>query len=456
MNEKDLYKSLGLSIQQCEVLGVKPLSIEKDGFRVKVNPGGEMYKTMLEYTSGMNIIFDEINSLDSNIEQRINEEEKNIPKLIDNLLMTAILLNGTDLHFEIYEDIFRVRIRIDGKLEVLKEIDFGMYQQVATKIKIMADMDISEKRIPQDGRFTFHHDNRDIDIRVSTSPTIWGEKLVLRILNGSGNILTIEDLGLSFEQKVFMEKLTQQSGGLVLFSGPTNSGKTTSIFALLQLLNKEDVNIITIEDPVEYRVYGLNQIQINKKSGLDFAQGLRTVLRQDPDILMVGEIRNKETATIALRAALTGVLVFSTIHSENSISTIFRLLDMGMEPYLIAESILAIVSQRLVNCLCPYCKEEEVVVDPYFFNEPKNIYTERGCSKCNKGNKGRKGVFEILPFDSQIRRQIYNRASIDKIQQLCEVKQISTLKKEFSKGLLKGEYSLKEVQKKINTLQGIL
>lgn len=443
---EELYKYLGITKSRCEHMGISPLKYEEGRLWISLNAEGEKYRSLVLHRAQVPV---EIIPMGSEERPRIFSNDP--VTFLDEIVLEAMEQKASDIHLEIFQEVFRVRIRVNGKLKCICERERSIYPSVLSRIKILSQLDISEKRLPQDGRFTFEGDP-PVDIRVSIAPTIWGEKAVLRLLNKYAADYTLSTIGLTPEQRNFMSRLLEQPGGLVLFSGPTNSGKTTSIYALLQELNTMDKNIITIEDPVEYRLQGVNQIQINTKAKMDFNEGLRTVLRQDPDVLVIGEIRNRESATIALRAALTGILVFSTIHSEDSVSTIVRLREMGMEPYLIAEGLLSVISQRLIRPLCPYCKEEVTVHDRHFFDGQVRLYQGSGCPRCEGGYLGRKGFFEILPFDGQIRRAIYDGVDMNRLNQLCRGKKYTDLKTELRKSLEKGEISLSEAKSAIHTL----
>lgn len=304
---------------------------------------------------------------------------------VNQLLRDAIIKQASDIHIEPYDTYCRIRFRCDGLLIEIATIPLHFADRVITRLKIMAQMNIAERRLPQDGRMKSEF-NKKIDIRVSTCPTLFGEKIVLRLLNNQTIPLAIETLGMTNEQQqLFLEKL-QQPQGLILVTGPTGSGKTITLYSALQSLNHAEKNISSVEDPVEIELPGINQINANTKIGLDFATVLRTLLRQDPDIIMVGEIRDLETATIALQAAQTGHLVFSTLHTNSAIETIARLQAMGIEPYQWTSSISLVIAQRLVRKLCAYCRDNSA----------------EGCGECHNGYLGRTGVFELLPITKHI------------------------------------------------------
>jgi general secretion pathway protein E/type IV pilus assembly protein PilB len=329
------------------------------------------------------------------------------------LIYEAHSIGSSDIHIESYEDECRVRFRIDGKLIERYAIAKEEYPAFINKIKIKSNLDIAEKRLPQDGRIFFRDENSNIDIRVSVLPSMFGEKVVMRLLNKESTDIDIHKLGFAEEQlEVYLEG-TKKSHGIILISGPTGSGKTTTLYATLKVLNRADVNILTIEDPIEYTLKGINQVQLKEAIGLSFASALRTFLRQDPDIIMLGEIRDGETAQMATRAALTGHLVLSTIHTNSAIGTITRLADMNVPGYLVANTLNLSVAQRLVRVLCPACKSEQTF-DPAFLpknytvkNIPEKHSVAIGCENClYTGYKGRKAVYEVIPITGEIANNI--------------------------------------------------
>lgn len=370
--------------------------------------------------------------VDSYESTEIDEENDNIKlgnidnapvvKLVNSIISEAVKMRASDIHIEPFENDLRVRYRIDGDLQEIMKLSIKSHPPIVTRIKIMGKMDIAEKRIPQDGRVEFIVNEKQIDMRLSTLPTVYGEKIVIRLLDRDSFLFSKEDLGFNKENLKQFNKILRQPYGIILVTGPTGSGKTTTLYAVLKELNTIDKNIITIEDPVEYKIDGINQVQVNNKSGLTFANGLRSILRQDPDIIMVGEIRDSETAEIAVRAAITGHLVLSTLHTNDTASTIARLIDMGIEPYMVSSSVVGIISQRLVKKLCDNCKI------PYKANdlekkllgkeENENIilYKPGLCNKCVNGYKGRTGIQEVMPINEEIRRLISNGAMTDEIK----------------------------------------
>ncbi len=336
-------------------------------------------------------------------------------RLVNSIITRAVSENASDIHMEPRETRFVVRMRIDGVLREILDVPTEMQDSVISRLKIMSDMDIAQRRVPQDGRINFRSQQGEIDLRVSTMPTIYGEKVVLRLLKKEASMLTMEGIGLRGTNLTrFKQLVHNNSDGVLLVVGPTGSGKSSTMYTMIRNLNSESVNLITLEDPVEYNLDGVNQVQINEKAGITFANTLRAVLRQDPDIIGVGEIRDNETAQIAMRAALTGHLVISTIHTNNAKSSIDRLLGIGVEPYLIASSVKGIISQRLVRRICPHCRkpytpdESELALLQMKNNgQPITFYKGEGCPECFKtGYRGRIAVFELLVFTSAIKRAI--------------------------------------------------
>lgn len=345
----------------------------------------------------------------------INEIDGDYNNFLPGLLREAGMLRSSDIHIEIYEEQCRIRFRVDGKLTQRYRFSREKYPALVNRIKIQAHLDIAEKRLPQDGRIIFKDDNTGVDIRVSVLPTLYGEKVVLRLLNKDIGNVSLNDLGFTEDQLTRYLNAIQKPHGIVLISGPTGSGKTTTLYASLKLLNRENVNILTIEDPVEYTLEGINQVQVKEDIGLTFAAALRTFLRQDPDIIMLGEIRDHESAQMAIRAALTGHLVFSTIHTNSAYGTITRLLDMNIPPYLLSNTLNLSMAQRLVRLLCPHCKKEEPFSASLFppgVKLPFEIdrhYVARGCESCfYTGYSGRKAIYELIPVDADTAEKIKN------------------------------------------------
>ncbi|RLG54638.1 MAG: type II secretion system protein GspE, partial [Candidatus Hydrothermarchaeota archaeon] len=341
--------------------------------------------------------------------------EAPVIKLVNLLLSQAVRARASDIHIEPYQREVKVRYRIDGVLYNMHTLPKRFHSAITSRVKVMAKLDIAERRLPQDGRIMIKIGDRDVDIRVSIIPTTFGERVVLRLLDKRSIFYSLEEIGLSPEKLELMNRIIRGANGIILVTGPTGSGKTTTLYAALEKINSPDKNIITIEDPVEYQLPGIGQIQVNPKIGLTFANGLRSIVRQDPDVILVGEIRDLETAEIAIHAALTGHLVFSTLHTNDAPGAITRLIDMGIEPFLVASALVAVIAQRLVRTICPYCREpyqpekgllREVGLDPSEL-EGKEFYRGKGCSECfGTGYRGRTGIFEILQVDDAIRSLI--------------------------------------------------
>lgn len=356
-----------------------------------------------------------------------------VVKLVNNLISQAVKLKASDIHIEPVEKQVRIRYRIDGELMEAMTPDKSSHAAITTRIKIMGGMDIAEKRIPQDGRVEMLIDGHEIDMRLSVFPTVYGEKIVIRLLDRSGDVMNKEQLGFTKENLSRFNQIIKYPHGIILVTGPTGSGKTTTLYAAMKELNTVDKNIITIEDPVEYHLNGINQSQVNNKAGLTFAGGLRSILRQDPDIIMVGEIRDEETAHIAVRAAITGHLVLSTVHTNDTASTISRLVDMGIEPYLLSGSVVGIIAQRLVRRICNNCKisytASKTDCEALGLPEDTVLYKGAGCNLCSQtGHSGRMAIHEVLPITKRVREAIENRERVDRIKQIATEQGMRTLR----------------------------
>lgn len=367
-----------------------------------------------------------------------------------NIIHEAKAIGSSDIHFEVFENIRKVRFRIDGKLIERFLISKAEYPKIVNQLKIKAGLDIAEKRLPQDGRINIKTQTEEFDIRVSSLPTLHGEKIVLRLLSKDTTNIQLEVLGFTEQELRSYTQAVKSQNGIILISGPTGSGKTTTLYATLKLLNTNDTNILTIEDPIEYTLEGINQVQLKESIGLDFAKSLRTFLRQDPDIIMVGEIRDVSTANIAIRASLTGHLVLSTIHTNSAWATISRLIDMGVPPFLIASTLKVSVAQRLVRKLCNHCKTSEAVTSSVFpenFNIPKNLtkhYKANGCAKCyHTGYSGRKAIYEIIPITKELTEKIKNNSL--EVDDYLTAKNIRTLQQNALDLVAKGETSIDEI-----------
>ena len=380
-----------------------------------------------------------------------------IVKIVNSIIHQAVYLKASDIHFEPLEDALRVRFRIDGILKEIMTLPKVSSQAIVSRLKIMANMDIAEKRLPQDGRIQLTINNTEIDLRCSSIPTILGEKIALRILDKSNAILSLDKLGLTPEVLTQYKKLVSIAYGMILLTGPAGSGKTTTLYATLKEIDSITKNIVTIEDPVEYLLPGINQIGVNQKAGLTFAGGLKSILRQDPDIILVGEIRDPETANIAVRAATTGHLVLSTLHTNDAAGALPRLIHMGVENYLVASALAGVVAQRLVRKICPYCKEEYLLPvessQAMFMGLNKEVvlFRGRGCTKCdNTGYLGRMAIHELLPVTGRIRKLIMEKASSERIKQAAIAEGMISLKDDGIIKALKGLTTIDEVMRVAN------
>lgn len=384
------------------------------------------------------------------IENNIKKDDLLLVKLIDYIIEYAILTNSSDIHFEGSNDDVVVRVRTDGVLNNLCKLKNTHHQRLISRIKILSNLDYTIKNIPQDSRFTYKFKNESIDIRVATTPTVFNEKIVLRILDKLKIEYTKEGIGLFGNNLEKVNKLINQPSGIILSVGPTGCGKSSTIYTLLEDIKSEDINIMTIEDPVEYKISGINQINIDEKSGFTFEKGLEAILRLDPDKIMIGEIRNAQAARTAFRASITGRMIFSTLHTSDCPSTIIRLQDMGIENYLISAGLMGIISQRLVRKLCTCKKKVVEYVDIY--NEELTFYKPVGCEKCKKGYLGRIAVFEILILNQKLKEAINKNKSLDELNKIALDSGMVPLKEELKKLLLNGETSLNEIYKNIITI----
>jgi general secretion pathway protein E len=383
-----------------------------------------------------------------------NTSDAPIIKLVNHILSQSIKARASDIHIEPYRDSFKVRYRVDGILYDLLSPPKWIQASLISRIKVMAKMNIAEKRLPQDGRMNVKIGNQEIDVRLSTIPTSFGERVVLRLLNKSSSLIGMPELGLTPENLVLLKNLVTSPNGIILITGPTGSGKTTTLYAILSSINSPDINIITIEDPIEYQINGISQIQVNPKINLTFASGLRSIVRQDPDVVLVGEIRDHETAEIAVQSALTGHLVFSTLHTNDSASAITRLVDIGIEPFLISSSVIAVVSQRLVRVLCPHCKVSQVPDDiilesigiPFEEARQGNIFQSKGCEKCfQTGYRGRIGIFEIMLVGSELKSLILKAFDANRILKEALRLRLVTLRQDGIRKVLEGITTVEEI-----------
>jgi type IV pilus assembly protein PilB len=431
--------------------------------RVAVAPDSEIMKAVNQHyqmEDSMSDILKNIDLKSVNVGDEVDlsklkniAEEAPVIKLVNYLLTQAHHNRASDIHIEPDENILRVRNRIDGVLYDVASLPKYLQAAVISRTKIMSDLNIAVKRAPQDGRFQLDIEGNPIDFRVSTFPTIYGENVVMRLLDARSILVSLEELGLSKVDLERFKQLLQSPYGIVLVTGPTGSGKTTTLYSALNMLNTPKKNILTVEDPVEYRIFGIRQSQVNPKAGLTFANGLRSILRQDPDVIMVGEIRDLETAEIAVHAALTGHLVLSTIHTNDAVSTVSRLIDMGVKPFLIASAVIGIVAQRLVRMLCNECKEpykptEEMLARSGMPLPGKDVtfYVGKGCSACKDiGYRGRKGIFELMVMSDRIREQISSKASMSAIQKAAREEGMGTMRENGMEKVLAGITTIEEV-----------
>ena len=380
-----------------------------------------------------------------------------IIKLVNMLLFQALKLRASDIHLQPYADRLQVRMRIDGVLYDMEAIPKRAQEAITSRVKVMGKMDIAERRLPQDGRASIRIGDGDVDVRISTVPVTSGERVVFRILDKTTKVYTLDQIGLSQDNQRNIERYINYSHGIIFVTGPTGSGKTTTLYGCLDAINAPDLNILTIEDPVEYNLDGISQVQVNVKKGLTFANGLRSFLRQDPDVMMVGEVRDNETADIAIRAALTGHLVFSTVHTNDSASTITRLIDIGVEPYLVSSSLLLVIAQRLLRTVCPNCKElttpdkqmlfqlEDLRLTPDRFPDGK-IAVGKGCDECfHSGYSGRTAIYEVMPVDGAVQKQIIDLATASEIKRGALERGLNTLRMDGVDKLLAGQTTPDEV-----------
>lgn len=394
---------------------------------------------------------------------REQQEGNSAPTIqfVNALIERAFDERASDIHLEPQAEEMVVRMRVDGLLHQMLTVPADLKNMVVSRLKIMGSMDIAERRVPQDGHTTVQVRGHVIDLRISTIPTVYGEKLVLRLLDKSSQNLTKTGLGFEGRDLEKYEALLKNSGGVILLVGPTGSGKSTTMCAMLRQLCSEETNIMTLEDPVEYDIPGVNQCQINEKTGMTFAAGLRAILRQDPDIISVGEIRDGETAQIAVRAAITGHLVLSTLHTNDAVSVIDRLEDIGVEPYLISSALRGVISQRLVRKICPHCKKaykphaEELEMLGMPEDSDAVFYRGEGCQECfHTGTRGRRAVFEILTLNSHLRRMVSNKADSETVKETALREGFVTMKENCRRLVLRGEISAAEAAKAINSTAG--
>lgn len=379
--------------------------------------------------------------------------ESPIVKIVRSMIQQSVREGASDIHIEPMEHCVRVRSRVDGMLQEDAVYSTNMLGAMTARIKIISGLDISEKRKPQDGRLTYIVDGVEFDVRVSILPTVYGEKTVMRLTKKQGLTQEKKYLGLYPDDEARLDGIMNNPHGIILVTGPTGSGKSTTCYTVLNELNKPDVNIITVEDPVEANIAGINQVQVNVKAGLTFASALRSILRQDPDIIMIGEIRDGETAQIAVQASITGHLVISTLHTNSTSASVTRLIDMGVEPYMIGDAVVGIIAQRLVRRLCPECKvphvatQREKTLLGYKGDEPITIYEPGGCEKCGTGYKGRRAIYEIMPISANIRRVLHDTVTAEIIQNTAVAEGMNTLQMAGARNVIEGITSVAEMMR---------
>jgi len=422
----------------------------------------DLTEAINKYTTSDDAVVEAIERVNDDTENantQLSESEKEaedapIVKLVNLIITEAVRDRASDIFIEPQEKDVRVRYRIDGVLHEVMRSMKHIQAGVTSRIKIMAGLDIAERRLPQDGRFGLVVDKRPIDLRVATLPTIHGEQVILRILEKDQIMMELDDLGFSPDALERFKKSLIKPYGAILITGPTGSGKTTTLYAVLNMINSKEKNLITVEDPIEYRLPGVNQVQINTKTGLSFASALRSILRHDPDIIMIGEIRDRETASIAIESALTGHLVLSTLHTNNAPATLTRLIEMGIEPFLVGSAIDCIVSQRLARRLCMRCREsyqptfDELVEAGYKIDgsEPTKLYRAYGCRECgNTGYYGRVGLYEVMVMSEGIERLLVEKASVDEIAELAISEGMKTLREDGLEKVRMGLTSIEEL-----------
>ena len=445
-------------------LGVEPILVDATVLRDSIDKiSGDASANALEVLDDENLedieFVDEDESGGENVTQADAESDTPVVRFVNKLLMDAIKLGASDIHIEPYEKRLRVRYRVDGVLHESASPPISLANRLVARIKILSRLDIAERRVPQDGRLKLAGQRKTkIDFRVSTLPTVHGEKVVMRLLDSSGASLKLSDLGMEADQLVHYEAAVKKPYGMVLVTGPTGSGKTVSLYSALSMLNQPETNISTVEDPVEINLDGINQVAINERANLTFSVALRSFLRQDPDIIMVGEIRDLETAEIAIKASQTGHLVLSTLHTNDATATIMRMLNMGIAPYNVAGSINLIMAQRLARRLCSNCKQPidlppETLIDAGVKEDDidsVNAFEAIGCDACTNGYKGRAGIFQVLPVSDKLTSMILKSAGQDELESQASEEGVSTLRESALKKFATGQLSLAEVERVTN------
>ena len=407
---------------------------------------------------GLDTDYDEVADLMSGTEDLLNVANRApIIRLVNMILFQALKMRASDVHIQPFEDKVLVRYRIDGVLYDMESPPKSVQEAIVSRVKVMGKMDIAERRIPQDGRASIRVGDSEVDVRISSVPTNYGERIVMRLLDKSAGIFELDELGFNDRQRELMEQVIHLSHGIIFVTGPTGSGKSTTLYAVLSQINSTDKNIITIEDPIEYHLDNISQIQVSTKKGLTFAAGLRSLLRQDPDIMMVGEVRDEETARISIQAALTGHLVFTTLHTNDAAGAVTRMLDIGLEPYLVASSLIMVIAQRLVRRICPDCKSHRSPIEEDERNmeqlkitldmlPSEGVPFGQGCELCYQtGYAGRVAIYEMLPINESVKGLIIEHSSANKIKKLGIEEGMRTLRQDGVEKIIKGLTSLDEI-----------
>lgn len=439
---------------------VRPVFVPRAAITLLVNKAyrhkADMVDEAIETIEGETL--EDLSSFVSDSEDLLDVANKApIIKLVNMVLFQALKMRASDVHLQPYEDRLQIRYRIDGLLYDMETVPKKVQDAVVSRVKVMGKMDIAERRIPQDGRATIKIGEAEVDVRISSVPTNHGERIVMRLLDKTTNVYKLDEIGLSPEHLVVMRKVIHMSHGIIFITGPTGSGKTTTLYAILGEVNAAEKNVITIEDPIEYHLAGVSQIQVANKKGLTFAAGLRSLLRQDPDVMMVGEVRDEETARIAIQAALTGHLVFSTLHTNDSAGAVSRMLDIGVEPYLVASSLIAVVAQRLVRVICKECRisHDPTPEDLQIMKDVKlsladlpggKLHKGRGCDNCfNTGYVGRTAIYEVMTIGDKVRELAVQRASASVIKRAAQEDGLITLRGDGLRKVRDGQTTLQEV-----------
>ncbi|WP_457570139.1 GspE/PulE family protein [Desulfurobacterium sp.] len=416
----------------------------------------ETFNEKLEdYISSLESKLEEEETFDGAVfEDLLAGSDAPVIQLLNTIFLKAIRVRASDIHFEPYEREVVVKYRLDGVLHEVMRIPLSSYSKVVSRVKVISRLNVAEKRLPQDGRIKVRIGKKQIDMRVSTLPTVFGERVVIRLLDRSHKLLTLKELGFSDRDYAVFEEVITKPHGLILVTGPTGSGKTTTLYAAIQRIWTPEKNILTVEDPVEYQMEGINQVQVNPKIGLTFAAGLRSILRQDPDVIMIGEIRDLETAEIAVRASMTGHLVFSTLHTNDAPSSIARLTDMGVEPFLVASSLECVLAQRLVRRVCPHCAfeyeptDEEMETIRAVLGNVKITKLKRGkgCDKClGTGYSGRIAIYQVMRMDEEMRALVSKTSDTEKIREVARNKGMRTLLEDGLEKVISGVTTVEEV-----------